>query len=47
MFLLGSELSYVKEVFGSQFNITSPKVKSSCGCGESVTFDMDKVTVDV
>ena len=43
MFLLGSELNFVSEVWGSHFDITSPKVKSSCGCGESITFDMDKV----
>jgi iron-sulfur cluster assembly protein len=43
MFLLGSELNFVSEVWGSHFDIKSPKVKSSCGCGESITFDMEKV----
>jgi iron-sulfur cluster assembly protein len=40
MFLLGTELDYVDEVFGSHFDIRNPNAKSSCGCGESVNFEM-------
>lgn len=40
MFLLGTELDYVEEVFGAHFDIRNPNAKSSCGCGESVNFEM-------
>ena len=43
MFLFGTEIDYVNEVFGSQFEINNPNTKSACGCGESIQFDMDKV----
>jgi len=43
MFLFGTEIDYVNEVFGSQFEIRNPNTKSACGCGESIQFDMEKV----
>ena len=33
--LRGSEVDYVHELIGSQFKITNPQCKSSCGCGVS------------
>ena len=33
--LKGSEVNYVSELIGSQFKITNPQSKSSCGCGVS------------
>tara|TARA_Y100000590_G_scaffold382484_1_gene452470 strand:+ start:164 stop:481 length:318 start_codon:yes stop_codon:yes gene_type:complete len=33
--LKGSEVDYVHELIGSQFKITNPQSKSSCGCGVS------------
>jgi len=33
--LKGSEVDYVNELIGSQFKITNPQSKSSCGCGVS------------
>jgi len=33
--LKGSEIDYVNELIGSQFKITNPQSKSSCGCGVS------------
>ena len=33
--LRGSEVDYVHELIGSQFKITNPQSKSSCGCGVS------------
>ena len=39
-YLFGTELDYVEEVFGSHFDIKNPNTKSSCGCGESINFDM-------
>ncbi len=33
--LKGSEIDYVNELIGSQFKISNPQTKSSCGCGVS------------
>ena len=33
--LKGSEVDFVSELIGSQFKITNPQTKSSCGCGVS------------
>ena len=38
MYLLGSEIDYKKEVFGSYFTVSNPASTSSCGCGESIGF---------
>lgn len=43
MFLIGTEVDYVKTLIGSNFEIRNPNAKSSCGCGVSVNFDMDKL----
>jgi iron-sulfur cluster assembly protein len=43
MFLIGTELDYVKSLVGSNFEIKNPNAKSSCGCGVSVNFDMDNL----
>jgi iron-sulfur cluster assembly protein len=43
MFLIGTELDYVKSLVGSNFEIKNPNAKSSCGCGVSVNFDMDSI----
>jgi iron-sulfur cluster assembly accessory protein len=43
MFLIGTELDYVKNIFGSQFEIRNPNAKNSCGCGISVNFDTSKI----
>ena len=44
MFLFGTEIDYVSQIFGSNFEIRNPNAKSSCGCGVSVNFDMDTLT---
>lgn len=41
MFLAGTEIDYVKSLTGSNFEISNPNTKSSCGCGVSVNFDYD------
>ena len=41
MFLIGTEVDYVKSLVGSNFEINNPNAQSSCGCGVSVNFDMD------
>jgi iron-sulfur cluster assembly accessory protein len=43
MFLLGCEIDYTKSIIGSTFEIKNPNAQSSCGCGVSVNFDMDKL----
>tara|TARA_B100001287_G_C22669662_1_gene524653 strand:- start:1960 stop:2325 length:366 start_codon:yes stop_codon:yes gene_type:complete len=45
MFLIGTEVDYVKSLVGSNFEIINPNAKSACGCGVSVNFDMDKLKV--
>lgn len=35
MYVAGTEVDYIKEVFGSHFNIKNPTATASCGCGES------------
>jgi iron-sulfur cluster assembly accessory protein len=43
MFLIGTEVDYVKSLVGSNFEIRNPNAQSSCGCGVSVNFDMDNL----
>ena len=43
MFLFGTEIDYVKSIVGSNFEIRNPNAQSSCGCGVSVNFDVDKL----
>jgi len=43
MFLIGTEVDYVKSLVGSNFEIKNPNAHSSCGCGISVNFDVDKL----
>ena len=38
LYLIGTEIDYVEEVFGSYLSIKNPNSTSSCGCGESVGF---------
>ena len=41
MFLIGTEIDYVKSIVGSNFEIRNPNAQSACGCGVSVNFDLD------
>ena len=36
MYLLGTEMDYKTDKFGSQFVFNNPNQTSACGCGESV-----------
>lgn len=45
MFLMGTKVDYKKDIMGSMFDIINPNAKSSCGCGVSVNFDMDKLEI--
>ena len=44
MFLIGTTIDYKKDIMGSMFEIRNPNAQSSCGCGISVNFDMDKLS---
>lgn len=44
MFLMGTEVDYKKDIIGAMFEIKNPNAQSSCGCGVSVNFDMDKLS---
>lgn len=35
MFVIGSEMDYVEDMFKSGFSFTNPNEKGRCGCGES------------
>jgi iron-sulfur cluster assembly accessory protein len=43
MYLIGTEVDYVKSLVGANFEIRNPNAQSSCGCGVSVNFDMDNL----
>jgi iron-sulfur cluster assembly protein len=43
MFLIGTEVDYVRSLVGSNFEIRNPNAHSSCGCGVSVNFDFDNL----
>ena len=45
MFLVGTEIDYKKSLMGSMFEVNNPNAKSACGCGVSVNFDMDNLTI--
>jgi len=37
MFLIGTEMDFVREKLGSRFVFNNPNQTAACGCGESVT----------
>ena len=37
MFLLGTEMDFVREKFGARFVFNNPNQTAACGCGESVS----------
>ena len=39
MFLIGTEVDYVKSLVGANFEIRNPNAQSACGCGVSVNFN--------
>ena len=45
MFMVGTVVDYKKDIMGSMFDIKNPNAHSSCGCGVSVNFDMDKLAI--
>ena len=45
MFMVGTVVDYKKDIMGSMFDIQNLNAQSSCGCGVSVNFDMDKLAI--
>ena len=43
MYLYGSTVQLKKDVFGTVLEVSTPAAQSACGCGESVSFDMDMI----
>lgn len=39
MYVLGSNIDYVSDIMGSTIQVENPLARSSCGCGESISFD--------
>jgi iron-sulfur cluster assembly accessory protein len=40
-FLNGTTIDWVEDLMGSRFVFNSPKQTSACGCGESVSFEVE------
>lgn len=47
MYLYGSQINLKQDLFGTVLEISSPSAQSSCGCGESINFDMEKVETNM
>jgi|TARA_R110000851_G_scaffold113180_1_gene237696 iron-sulfur cluster assembly accessory protein len=43
MFLVGTTLELKQDLMGTMLEVVNPSASSSCGCGESINFDMEKV----
>jgi iron-sulfur cluster assembly protein len=46
IFLTGTEIDYEETLMSSGFTFKTPYADRSCGCGESVSFDMGRVRKD-
>jgi len=47
MYLFGSTVDLKKDVFGTVLEVQTPAAQSSCGCGESINFDMEQVEANM
>ena len=43
MYMVGTEIDYVKDLMGATFQVKNPNAQSACGCGISVNFDVDNL----
>lgn len=43
MYLMGTTLELKHDLMGTMLEVVNPSAASSCGCGESINFDMEKV----
>lgn len=39
MYVMGSKIDYVTDIMGSTIQVDNPLAQSSCGCGESISFN--------
>lgn len=46
MFLFGTQIDYETGLLESGFKFRNPNVTDACGCGESVSFKLDRDTSD-
>lgn len=42
MFLIGTEIDYASGLLESGFSFRNPNVSEACGCGESVSFKVER-----
>jgi iron-sulfur cluster assembly accessory protein len=47
MFMIGTEIDYVKDIMGATFQVNNPNAQSACGCGVSINFDVDNLAIPV
>tara|TARA_B100001057_G_scaffold487462_1_gene570235 strand:- start:237 stop:602 length:366 start_codon:yes stop_codon:yes gene_type:complete len=47
MYLFGCTVDLKKDVFGTVLEVSTQAAKSSCGCGESINFDMEQVEANM
>jgi iron-sulfur cluster assembly protein len=45
LFLIGTEIDFVRETMGARFTFSNPNQTAACGCGESVSITPAKVEV--
>ena len=43
LFLIGTEIDFVRETMGARFTFINPNQTAACGCGESVSITPAKV----
>ncbi len=46
LFLIGTEMDFVREKLGARFVFNNPNQTAACGCGESVSIEPAKDDVD-
>ena len=47
MYVFGTTLELKQDLFGTTLEVVNPSAQSSCGCGESINFDMDAVEANM
>ena len=43
MYMIGTEIDYVKDIMGATFQVNNPNAQSACGCGVSINFDVENL----
>ena len=43
MYMVGTEIDYVKDIMGATFQVNNPNAQSACGCGVSINFDVENL----